>query len=112
MRQRNSALTIAAVAICLLFVSTSGFASAIAFHTGPFAHTVSPQNHAYSAVTPSPLIYSQIPDLQNVYASQNDTNGFGNFATAYDNFTLGTSSNIDQFAWVGGYFNPSSQGVM
>ena len=112
MRQRNSALALVAVATFLLFVSTSGFASAIAFHTGPFAHTVSPQNHAYGAVTASPIIYAQNPDFLNVYSSQNDTNGLGNFATTYDNFTLATSSNIDQFAWVGGYFNPSTQGVM
>jgi hypothetical protein len=69
-------------------------------------------NHAYSVATPSPLIYFQNPDFLNVYASQNDTNGFGNFATTYDNFTLGASYNVDEFQWVGGYFNPSVQGVM
>ena len=113
MRQRNRALAIAAVATILLVVSTSGFASAISHKTGPIPHTVGPQSHAYSPAAPSPLVYAQNPDFLNVYASQNDTTGgFGNYATAYDNFTLSTSTNIDEFAWVGGYFNPAAQGAM
>jgi hypothetical protein len=112
MRLKNSAPAIAAVATFLLFVSTPGLASAIPFHTGPVAYTVSPSNHAFSAATPSPLIYVQNPDFLNVYASQNDTNSFGNYATTYDNFTLGANYNVDEFQWVGGYFNPSAQGVM
>jgi|SRR5664279_2367658 hypothetical protein len=46
----------------------------------------------------------------NLSSSQNDTNGFGNFATVYDNFTLKTSADITSFHWVGGYFNPPAQG--
>jgi hypothetical protein len=59
--------------------------------------------------TASP-IYLQPTDLNGSYASQNDTNGFGNFATAYDNFTLGGSYTISNVQWVGSYFNPSVQG--
>jgi hypothetical protein len=46
----------------------------------------------------------------NLFASQNDTNGLGNFATVYDNFTLGAASTIDNVMWTGGYFNPPAQG--
>jgi hypothetical protein len=49
----------------------------------------------------------------NLFASQNDTNGFGNFATTYQEFTLpGTASgwSLESFHWVGGYFNPPAQG--
>ena len=58
------------------------------------------------------LIYQQSPNYQGLYASQNDTstNGFGNFATSYDNFTLGTATTINQVTWVGGYYNPQSLG--
>ena len=46
----------------------------------------------------------------NLFASQNDTvNGFGNYATVYDNFTLTDAADITSFHWVGGYFNPSVQ---
>lgn len=40
-----------------------------------------------------------------LFASQNDTNGLGNFATTYDNFTVGDGTTITQFQWTGGYFN-------
>lgn len=58
------------------------------------------------------LVYQQSPDYQGLYASQNDTStgGLGNFATSYDNFTLGTASTINQVTWVGGYYNPQSLG--
>jgi len=58
------------------------------------------------------LVYSQNPDFASLYASQNDTStgGFGNFATSYDNFTLGSATAINQVTWVGGYFNPQSLG--
>ena len=51
----------------------------------------------------------------NLYASQNDTgsNGFGNFATTYGEFTLPSSApdwDVESFHWVGGYFNPAVQG--
>jgi PEP-CTERM motif len=50
----------------------------------------------------------------NLYSSQNDTNGFFNFATVYQQFTLGTPPqwntwDVESFHFVGGYFNPSIQ---
>jgi hypothetical protein len=63
------------------------------------------------AVTPASatLVYIQFSDYNGAYSSQNDTNTFGNFATAYDNFTLGGSYTISNVQWVGSYFNPSIQ---
>src|SRR6516162_6500178 len=46
----------------------------------------------------------------NLFSSQNDTNGFGNFATVYDNFTFTQTWDVESFHWVGGYFNPPNQG--
>lgn len=48
----------------------------------------------------------------NIQASENDTSagGYGNFATMYDNFTLGGGGTITEVDWTGGYFNPSTQG--
>jgi len=49
----------------------------------------------------------------NFVASQNDTNGFGNFATVYQQFTLPKTASdwsLESFHWVGGYFNPPNQG--
>lgn len=61
----------------------------------------------------SGIVYSQMTDLKAGYASQNDTTGGnGNFATAYDNFTLGASYDIDGFGWTGSYFNPPTQGTI
>ncbi|HVP55971.1 MAG TPA: PEP-CTERM sorting domain-containing protein [Candidatus Eisenbacteria bacterium] len=48
------------------------------------------------------LVYSQPTDLNGGYASQNDPS-LGGFATAFDNFTLGSSANINQVTWVGSY---------
>ena len=51
----------------------------------------------------------------NLAASQNDTNGFGNFATVYQQFTLAsgpTFYDVESFHWVGGYFNPATQGTI
>ena len=57
------------------------------------------------------LVYAQNPDFLGLIASQNDTSGtFGAFATAYDNFTLGSATAINQVQWTGGYFNPQTQG--
>ncbi len=58
------------------------------------------------------IIYFQNPDYNGAYSSQNDTNGFGNFATAYDNFTLSGTYTISTVEWVGSYFNPSIQGTI
>ena len=46
------------------------------------------------------------------FASQNDTNGNGNFATAYDNFTLAAGATINNVAFTGEYFNPPNQGTI
>jgi PEP-CTERM motif len=57
------------------------------------------------------LVYAQNPDFLGLYASQNDTTGgFGAFATAYDNFSLGSATAITSVEWVGGYYNPQSLG--
>jgi hypothetical protein len=62
------------------------------------------------------LLYSQPSDFgspnANGVASQNDTSpgGFGNFATAYDNFTLTMTATITNVTWQGLYFNPPTQG--
>jgi hypothetical protein len=53
-------------------------------------------------------LYNQPTNLDGTYASQNDTTyGLGNFATAYDNFTLSSTSNITEVTWVGSYFSVS-----
>src|SRR5271165_4733760 len=60
------------------------------------------------------LVYQQPPTLNGVfYASQNDTNGFGNFATVYDNFQIYSHTSayyLTDVFWYGGYFNPPVQG--
>jgi len=48
----------------------------------------------------------------NLFASQNDTSGYGIFATVYDNFTFSTAKSITGVDWTGGYFNPASQGLI
>jgi hypothetical protein len=50
-------------------------------------------------------VYQQPTNFGGAYASQNDTNSLGNFATAYDNFTLGASTNITSVSWIGSFFN-------
>jgi len=58
------------------------------------------------------LVYSQGPNYQDLYASQNDTSGFGANFTAYDNFTLGSATTITSVGWVGGYYNPQTAGTI
>jgi hypothetical protein len=58
------------------------------------------------------VLYNQATDNNGAYASQNDTSGFGNFATAYDDFTLGASALVTRVDWVGSYFNLSVQGAI
>ena len=41
-----------------------------------------------------------------VWGSQNDPNGFGNFVTTYDQFTLTKGWSVESFHFYGGYFNP------
>ena len=52
----------------------------------------------------SDLVYVQPTDDAGSYASQNDTSTFGNFATAYDNFTLASNTDITHVEWDGSYF--------
>jgi len=78
-------LVLAAVAALLLVVAVPGWAGQV-------------------------LVYSQGPDYQTLYASQNDTSGFGANFTAYDNFTLGSATTITSVGWVGGYYNPQNPG--
>jgi hypothetical protein len=46
----------------------------------------------------------------NLFASQNDTISFGNFATTYTQFSFSQTWDVESFHWVGGYFNPPTQG--
>jgi hypothetical protein len=48
-------------------------------------------------------VYVQATNNLGGYASQNDTAGLGNFATTYDNFTLGSTAQVNQVGWVGSY---------
>jgi hypothetical protein len=48
-------------------------------------------------------VYAQATNNLGGYASQNDTAGLGNFATTYDNFTLGSTAQVNQVDWVGSY---------
>jgi hypothetical protein len=53
-------------------------------------------------------LYKQPPTLSGIfYASQNDVGGFGNFATAYDNFQIYQLKPyyLDDVEWFGGYWN-------
>ncbi|WP_083713113.1 hypothetical protein [Paludisphaera borealis] len=51
-------------------------------------------------------VFDQPTNLNGAYASQNDpSGGLGNFATVYDNFTIGTGATITDVSWVGSYFN-------
>ncbi len=54
-------------------------------------------------------LYSQPTNSYGGYYSQNDTSsgGLGNYATVYDNFTLGSTATIGSVSWVGSYY-PSS----
>ncbi len=59
------------------------------------------------------VLYSQPWDGgSNLYASQNDTNTFGNFASVYDSFILGKGATVNEVQFTGGYFNPPNQGTI
>jgi len=59
------------------------------------------------------LVYTQSPDYNGLYASQNDTSGtFGMFAQSYDNFNLASATTITSVSWVGGYYNPQTPGTI
>ena len=109
MLSKKSALAVTAVVTVLLVVfAVSGFATATSYNSG----TAIPTARFVTNVFPPTPIYVQNPDYLLKYASQNDTLTFGIIATAYDNFTLGASSNINRFAWVGGYISPTPKGVI
>ncbi|MBA2919554.1 PEPxxWA-CTERM sorting domain-containing protein [Sphingomonas sp. MAH-20] len=65
-----------------------------------------------SAATSAATLYDQPYDGSGaLIASQNDTGGGnGNFATVYDNFTLGGASTVTGVSFTGGYFNPPTVG--
>jgi hypothetical protein len=69
---------------------------------------------AYAGAANAGTLYSQPWDGgSNLFASQNDTpSGIGNFATAYDNFTLSSTSDVEDVEWTGGYFNPPEAGKL
>ena len=60
------------------------------------------------------VVYSQPSNNFGGYASQNDTStgGLGNFATTYDNFTLGSSTALQSVDFTGSYYNPPTQGLI
>jgi hypothetical protein len=60
------------------------------------------------------ILYSQpFVDNAGAYSSQNDTTGGnGNFATAYDNFALGSAATITGVGFTGAYFNPPTPGTI
>lgn len=69
---------------------------------------------AASVAQANPVVFQQAWDgtTANTQASQNDTNpqqGFGDFAKAYDNFSLATNTLVTDVHWTGGYFSPSQQ---
>lgn len=59
------------------------------------------------------VLYSQPTNGFGGYYSQNDTSGggAGNYATVYDNFTLGATATIGSVSWIGSY-NAVSPGTM
>jgi len=67
---------------------------------------------AMACATHAATLYSQPYDgTGNLYASQNDTGGGnGQFALAYDDFTLSSASNVNGVAFTGGYYNPGPPG--
>ena len=84
----------------LLLLAAATFASSMAFAGSTYRHSPS-----------DPLVYFQNPVFNAAYSSQNDTTGGnGNFATSYDNFTLGATTHITEAQWIGSYFNPGTPG--
>lgn len=58
------------------------------------------------------VVFSQPTNLSAAVSSQNDTatGGLGNFAAAYDNFSLSTSATVTGVQWVGSFFQPDANG--
>ncbi len=75
---------------------------------------------AATAARADVIVYQQPSDFPvtgaaGVWASQIDQpppNGIGDFATAYDNFTLPNTTSITGITWQGGYFLPPTQGTI
>jgi hypothetical protein len=69
---------------------------------------------AFAVSAAAGTIYSQPYDGSgNLFASQNDIGGNGNFATAYDDFTLTGNPGgwqVTDIHFTGGYFNPGAPG--
>jgi hypothetical protein len=64
-----------------------------------------------SALAANPIIYSQGSLVGGEWnASQNDTDFYGSFSTAYDDFTLNTTSLVTTVGWSGGFFNGPNPG--
>jgi hypothetical protein len=59
------------------------------------------------------VLYDQPTNSFGGFFSQNDTTlgGLGNYATVYDNFTLGATNTIGLVSWVGSY-SPPPAGTM
>jgi len=73
---------------------------------------------AATAARADAIVYNQpsnfpVTGAPGLYASQNDNGpgGIGNFATAYDNFTLAHTTAVSDVTWQGGYFLPPTQGT-
>jgi hypothetical protein len=62
--------------------------------------------------TAASLFQQNFDQTGNWWASQNDTNNFVNFATAFDNFTLVGDSLVTGVEWTGLYSNPAQQGTI
>lgn len=109
---RNSRAFAALAVATLLFAFTLSASATVLSHVGGGLQSSS-LAHSLNMSAPSPIIYFQNPDYNGAFSSQNDTTGGnGNFATAFDNFTLGSTYSIDEVQWVGSYFNPPQQGVI
>jgi hypothetical protein len=78
------------LAVCGLLLAPAGPASADVLYTQPWDGT------------------------GNAYASQNDTGPYeyGNFATTFDNFTLGATSTVNNVQWAGTYWDQPPQGTI
>jgi hypothetical protein len=56
------------------------------------------------------VIYNQDPTYNGGFSSDNDTGPMGNFFTAYDDFTLSSTSDITSVAWIRRVFQSGYEG--
>ena len=108
MRHHSRTFVVASLVVFLFALAVPGF-SAVLSHTG--SHQSGTANQKFGVSLNSPLVYVQDSDYNGAISSQNDT-AFGNFATTYDNFILGSTYSIDEVSWIGSYFNPPMQGTI